>query len=86
MAWWEYVLVVAVLLAGISGFLVLTGCTTRFLSSGTGRTAENMYGNYADSPRKQHRYARKHGGQWHDDETRSSSRTASEPRPSRKAA
>jgi hypothetical protein len=86
MAWWEDVLVVAVLLAGIYGFLVLMGSTTRFLSSGTDRTAESMYGNYADSPRKHRRYARKHAGQWHDDETRSSDRTASEPRPPRKAA
>jgi hypothetical protein len=86
MAWWEYVLVVAVLLAGIYGFLVLTGYTTRFLGSGTDRTAESMYGNYADSLRKQGRYARKHGGQWHDDETRPGDRTASEPRPPRKAA
>lgn len=86
MAWWEYVLVAAVLLAGIYGFLVLTGYTTSFLSRGTDRTAESIYGNYADSPRKQHRYARKHGGQWHGDEARSSSRTASEPGPPRKAA
>ena len=86
MAWWEYVLVVAVLLAGIYGFLVLTGSTTRFLSRGTDRTAESMYGTYADSPRKQWRYARKHGGQWRDDETRSSNRAAAEPRPPRKAA
>jgi hypothetical protein len=86
MAWWEYVLVVAVLLAGIYGFLVLTGYTTRFLSSGTDRTADSMYDNYADSPRKQRRYASKHGGRWHDDETRSGSPAASEPRPPSKAA
>lgn len=85
MAWWEYVLVVAVLLAGIYAFLVLTGSVTWFLSHGTDRTAESIYGDYADSLRKQRQYARKHGGQWHD-ETRSSDRTASEPRPPRKAA
>jgi hypothetical protein len=70
MAWWEYVLVVAVLLAGVYGFWVLARYVTRFLSSGTDRTADSMYGNYADSLRRQRRYARKHGGQWHD-ETRS---------------
>jgi hypothetical protein len=86
MVWWEYVLVAAVLLAGIYGFLVLTGYVTGFLSRGTDRTAESMYGDYADSLRKQRRYARKHGGQWHDDETRSSSLTASAPRPPRKIA
>jgi len=63
MAWWEYVITAMVLLAGICAFLVLTGGVTRFLSSGTDRTAESMYGNYADSLRKQRRYARRHGGQ-----------------------
>lgn len=79
MTWWEYVVVAAVLLAGIYGFLVLTGYVTRFLSSGTDRTADSMYDNYADSLHKQRRYATKHGGQWHDDETRSSG--ASQPAP-----
>jgi len=27
-----------------------------------------MYSNYADSNRKQRKYAREHGGQWRDDE------------------
>ncbi len=86
MAWWGNVLVAAVLLAGIYAFLVLTGSTTRFLSRRTDRTAESMYGDYADSPRKQRRYASKHGGRWHDDETRSGSPAASESRPPSKTA
>jgi hypothetical protein len=38
---------------------MFTGFTTRFLSSRTDRTAESMYGDYADSLRKQRRYARR---------------------------
>jgi hypothetical protein len=31
-------------------------------------TAQDMYDNYADSPRKQRRYAKRHGGEGHDGE------------------
>jgi hypothetical protein len=31
------------------------------------RAAQDLYPSYADSLRKQHRFAREHGGQWHDD-------------------
>jgi hypothetical protein len=37
------------------------------LARKTSRTAENMYDDYADTPRQQPRYARQHGGQWRDD-------------------
>jgi hypothetical protein len=86
MAWWEYVITAMVLLAGICAFLVLTGGVTRFLSSGTDRTAESMYGNYADSLRKQRRYARRHGGQSQDEETRSGKVNAPQPKAPNKAA
>ena len=86
MAWWEYVLVVAVLLAGIYGFRMLARYVTRFLSSGTDRTADSMYDNYADSLRRQRRYARKHGGRWQDDEARSNDLGASQPRSPGKSA
>jgi hypothetical protein len=86
MAWWVCLLVGAVLLAGIYGFVVLARYVTGFLSSGTDRAADSMYGNYADSLRKQRRYARKHGGRGQDDKTRSSNLAASEPGPPRKAA
>jgi len=66
--WWEYIIIVAVLIAGVYGFLVLTGFETRVLTRKTRRTAESMYDNYADSNRKQRRYARKRGGEWKDDE------------------
>jgi uncharacterized membrane protein YccC len=85
-AWWAYLLAVAALLAGIYAFVVLARYMTGFLSSGTDRTANTMYDNYADSLPQQRRYARKHGGRRQDDESRSSSRAASEPRPPRKAA
>jgi len=61
--WWEYIIIAAVLLLGIYAFLVFTGFETRNLSRRTTRTAESMYGNYADPVRKQRRYARQHGGE-----------------------
>ena len=66
--WWEYIIIAAVLLLGIYGFLTLTGFETRTLSRRTDRTAADMYASYADSPRQQRRYARQHGGEWTNDE------------------
>jgi hypothetical protein len=62
--WWQYIIIAAVLLLGVYGFLVLTGFETRNLSRRTTRTAGDMYPNYADSLRKQRRYARQHGEEW----------------------
>jgi hypothetical protein len=53
---------------GVYCFWVLVGFETRVVSRKTNRTAESMYSNYADSNRKQRRYARKRGGEWKDDE------------------
>ena len=61
--WWLYVIVAAVLLFGIYAFLTIAGFETRILSRRTTRTAESMYPGYADSPRKQRRYAKEHGGE-----------------------
>jgi hypothetical protein len=61
--WWQYIIIAAVILLGIYGFLVFTRFETRTLSRRTKRTAADMYPNYADSLRKQHRYARQHGGE-----------------------
>jgi hypothetical protein len=66
---WEYVIVAVILLFGIYAFLVLTGFETRTLSRRTTGTAESMYPSYADSLRKQRRYARQHGGEWTSDES-----------------
>lgn len=62
--WWQYIIIAAVLVLGVYGFLTLTGFETRNLSRRTTRTAEDMYPSYADSLRKQRRDARQHGGEW----------------------
>jgi predicted Holliday junction resolvase-like endonuclease len=66
--WWQIIVIVAVLIFVIYLFLVIVGFRTRLLTRKTDRTAESMYSNYADSDRKQQKYAREHGGQWRDDE------------------
>ena len=68
MQWWDYVIVVGMLLIGISAFVALSTYLGRVLSQGSSPTADSMYGNYADSLRKQRRYARQHGEEWEDDE------------------
>ena len=74
--WWIYVVVVLLLVAGIYAFLQLVGFRTQMLTRRSTRTAEDMYENYADSPGKQKRYARRRGGEWRDEE---SSRQNEEP-------
>jgi hypothetical protein len=66
--WWQYIIIAAVILLGIYGFLVFTRFETRNLSRRTNRTAADMYPHYADSTGKQHRYARQHGGEWTSDD------------------
>ena len=61
--WWQYIIIAAVILLGIYGFLVFTRFETRNLSRRTNRTAADMYPGYADSLRKQRRYAHQHGGE-----------------------
>jgi hypothetical protein len=65
--WWEYIVLPALLIIAVYCFLVLTGFETRLLSRKSKRTAEGMYDNYADSNRKQRKYARERGSQWRDD-------------------
>jgi len=60
--WWEYILIVAVLVAGIYSFGKLAGFEKRVLTRRTSRTAEDMYGSYPD-PRKPRRDARRHGAE-----------------------
>ena len=62
--WWEDILIAALLLVGVGCFLSLVGFRTRLMTRKTTRTAENLYPNFADSPSKQRRYARQHGGTW----------------------
>lgn len=68
MPWWGDVLFLIVAGIAIWGFAVLVGFDTRIVTRKTHRTAENLYPEYADSTRRQRRYAREHGGQWRDDE------------------
>jgi hypothetical protein len=64
--WLDIVIVALFIFAGYA-FLRLIGFQTSRLSRRTKRTAESLYPNYADSPRKQHRYAQEHGGSWSQD-------------------
>jgi hypothetical protein len=66
--WWQYIIIAAVILLGVYGFLVLTRFETRNLSRRTKRTAADVYPSYVDSIRKQRRYARQHGGEWTSDD------------------
>jgi hypothetical protein len=64
MPWWEAILFFAAVILAIWGFASMIGFRTRMLTRRTDRTAQDLYGDYADSPRKQRRYARQHGGEW----------------------
>jgi hypothetical protein len=66
MLWWEAILFFAVVIFAIYAFASIVGFRTRTLTRPTDRTAQDMYDNYADSPRKRRRYARRHGGEGHD--------------------
>jgi hypothetical protein len=67
--WWQYVVFVAVLVLVIYLFMLVVGFRTRLLTRKTDRTAESMYDEFADSPRKQRKFARKHGGEWRVDDS-----------------
>lgn len=66
MPWWGDVLFLMAAGAAVWGFLSLVGMRTDMLTRRTSRRAEDLYENYADSARRQRRYAREHGGQWRD--------------------
>lgn len=68
MWWMNFIVVPAVLLLGIYGFLSLVGFRKRMLTRKTDHTAESTYDNYADPVRKQRQYASQRGGQWRDGE------------------
>jgi hypothetical protein len=63
---WLDIGIVALLIFGIYSFAVLTGFEKRVLTRKTDRRAEDMYDQYADSPRKQRQAARERGGTWQD--------------------
>jgi len=58
--------IAALLIIGVYCFAVLTGFQTRVLTRRGDRRAEDMYDEYADSPRSQRRFAKEHGGTWQD--------------------
>jgi hypothetical protein len=68
MPWWGYILFAIAVVLAIKGFLAIVGVETRWVTRRTHKTAEDIYPDYADSLRKQHRYAREHGGQWRDED------------------
>jgi type II secretory pathway component PulL len=59
---WMDLAIVALLIVGVYAFLQLAGWQTRMATRRTKRTAEDMYDQYADSPHKQRRDAKKHAG------------------------
>ena len=66
--WWLDIVVPLLLALAVFGFVLAVRLQTRRLTERTTRTAEDLYPRYADSLRKQRRYAREHGGQWQDDD------------------
>ncbi len=73
---WMDIGIVALLLFGVYAFIELVGFRTRMLTRQTTRRAEDMYDQFADSPRKQRRYTREHGGHWQDESTKDPSSRA----------
>lgn len=53
--WWTTIIVVALLAFGIFGFVSMVRLFEQRLTSETTRRAEDMYDQYADSPRERHR-------------------------------
>jgi hypothetical protein len=68
MAWWGYILFALAVVLAVKGFLALVGVETRWITRKSTRTAEDLYQDYADSPREQRQHAREHGGEWRDQE------------------
>jgi hypothetical protein len=61
--WWlDDIVIPALFILGIYCFVAFVGFRTRMLTRKTTRTAEDLYDRYADSLRKQQKYARDHGG------------------------
>ena len=56
--WWTTIIVVALLAFGIVGFVSMVRLFEQRLTSETTRRAEDMYDQYADSPRQRHRRLR----------------------------
>jgi hypothetical protein len=67
--WWlDDIVIPALFVLAVYCFVVMVGFRTRMLTRRTTRTAESMYDSYADSLRKQQKYAKEHGGSWKADD------------------
>jgi hypothetical protein len=85
--WWlDDIVVPAVLILGLCCFVTFVRLQVRGLKRKTTRTAESLYPHYADSIRKQRKYAKEHGGQWKEDEARQDALTRRLTPPSKTAA
>ena len=62
MSWWEAFLFFAAVIFAIYAFVSIVRFRTHTLSDPTDRTAQDMYDNYRESPRKQRKHAREHEG------------------------
>jgi hypothetical protein len=65
--WWQILIGAAVVIIVGYAIFSLVRFQTRNLTRRTDRTASDMYDSYADSPRKQRRYAEQRGGEWKDE-------------------
>jgi hypothetical protein len=85
--WWLNDLIVpAVLILGGYCFVLLVRSSTRRVARrNTRRTAEDLYPRYADSLKKQRKYAREHGGTWKDNESQQAKPGHERPRTGRPA-
>jgi hypothetical protein len=54
MQWLMYIVVVGLLALGIGSFVKIVRWQTRGMNRKTTRTAEDMYDQYADPPRRRH--------------------------------
>lgn len=59
---WLAIGIVFALAVGAYCFAVLTGFQARMLTRKSSRRAEDIYGQYTDSPRRQRKFAEEHGG------------------------
>ena len=66
MPWWEMILFFIAVGLAVWGFISWVGVNKRFLTRKTDRTAQDLYDDHADSPKKQRQYARDHSGNWSD--------------------
>jgi hypothetical protein len=54
--WWQYIVIVALLAAGIYGFVVLARYMTRQMTRKTDRRAEDMYDEFSSSRKDKDRW------------------------------